>query len=212
MSDESPGSNLRNAAPRRDQDLLARSAGLQAEAREVLGQLDLERTLSDFGPPLLAGSFVSGLMTWRDLDIMFLAGATLSPPQVLKGLARLVLVPGVVGFDYVDERGARSPTGEVRDERYHVTAKYVRPGSTWRLDLTIWLHDDHKNVARWHEDLSHTLSDDDRVTILRIKDVWCRRAEYPEEVSGFDIYTAVLEHDVHTPKQFAAWLATDRTR
>src|SRR4051794_40389845 len=164
MSDESPGSNLRNAAPRRDQDLLARSAGLQAEAREVLGELDLERTLADFGPPLFAGSFVSGLMTWRDLDIMFLGGPTLSPPQVVKGLARLVLRPGVVGFDYADERGDSSPTGAVRDERYHVVATYVRPGGTWRLDLTVWLHDHHKDVARWHEDLSHTLTDGDRVT------------------------------------------------
>ena len=214
MSDTSPRGDPREVATRRDQDLLELSAALQAEAREVLTELDLERTLSGLGPPLFAGSFVSGLMTWRDLDIMFLGGPTFSPPSVMKALARLVLVPGVVGFNYVDERGDRSPTGEVRDERYHVAATYLRPGSTWRLDLTVWLHDPHENVSAWHENLSQTLTDDDRITILRIKDVWCHRAEYPDEVSGFDIYTAVLEHDVHTlaPRQFAAWLAADRAR
>jgi hypothetical protein len=199
-------------ATHRDQDLLERNAALQGEARQVLAELDLDRTLTDFGPPLFAGSFVSGLMTWRDLDIMFLGGPVLSPPQVLTALSRLVLVPGVVGFDYADERGDRSPTGEVRDERYHVTATYLRPRGTWRLDLTFWLQDPHKNVGAWHEKLSQTLTADQRITILRIKDVWCRRAEYPDEVSGFEIYTAVLEHDVHTPDEFAQWLAAGMAR
>jgi hypothetical protein len=203
-------SDRSDVSTRSDQDLLERAAALQLEAREVLTEVELERTLIDFGPALFAGSFVSGLMTWRDLDIMFLGGPTLSPPQLLNGLEKLVGVPGVVGLQYVDERGDRSPTGETRDERYHVVATYVRPSARWRLDLTVWLHDHHENVAAWHQTLSRTLSDDHRICILRIKDVWCRRPEYPDEVSGFEITTAVLEHDVRTPEQFAAWLAADK--
>jgi hypothetical protein len=42
--------------------------------------------------------------------------------------------------------------------------------------------------------------------LMLIKDVWHRRPEYPDEVSGFDIYTAVLEHGVGTPEEFGAWL------
>jgi hypothetical protein len=211
MKGTSPGRDPRDMATGRDQDLLERGAALQAEAHDVLTELDLERTLSDFGPPLFAGSFVSGLMTWRDLDIMFLGGPTLSPSQLLEGLGKLVLVPGVVGLNYVDERGDRSPTGEARDERYHVVATYLRPGSSWRLDLTVWLHDHHENVAAWHQTMSQTLTAEHRIDILRIKDSWCGRAEYPDEVSGFEIYTAVLEHGVRTPEQFAAWLAAGRT-
>ncbi len=195
-----------------DQVLLQRQSALQVEAREVLAELDLERTMSDFGPPLFAGSFVSGLMAWPDLDIMFLGGAALTPTRVLKGLAGLVGAPGIVGFTYVDERGDRSPTGDVRDERYHVTATYIRPSRSWRLDLTFWLHDPHENVTDWHENLSRTLTDEQRITILRIKDIWCRRAEYPDEVSGFEIYTAVLDDDVQTPEQFATWLSGSRTK
>lgn len=212
MNGTSPRRDPLDVSTGRDQDLLERSAALQAEAHEVLTELDLERTLSDFGPPLFAGSFVSGLMTWRDLDIMFLGGPTRSASQLLEGLGRLVLVPGVVGLNYVDERADRSPTGEVRDERYHVVATYLRPGSSWRLDLTVWLHDHHENVAAWHENLSETLAAEHRITILRIKDLWCGRAEYPDEVSGFEIYTAVLEHGVRTTEQFATWLAAGRTR
>lgn len=192
---------------RRAQDLLQRATALQAEAREVLAELHLEHSMSVFAPPLFAGSFVSGLMTWRDLDIMLPGGPTLSPAEVLGGLAELVSTPGVVGFTYADERGSRSPTGETLDERYHVTASYVRPSGTWRLDLTFWLHDPHEHVTRWHEQLSGSLTDVQRVTILDIKDFWCRRAEYPDEVSGFEVYTAVLDHGVRSPQEFGTWLA-----
>ena len=146
-------------------------------------------------------------MVWRELDIMFLGGPELSPAGVLAAMGRLVLLPGIVRFDYADERGPRSPTGERRDERYHVTTTYARPSGTWRLDLTFWLHDLHENVVAWHQQLRDSLTSEQRSAILRIKDVWHRRPEYPETVSGLDIYTAVLRHGVRSPEQFQDWLA-----
>jgi hypothetical protein len=44
--------------------------------------------------------------------------------------------------------------------------------------------------------------------VLRIKDVWHRRPEYPDVVGGTDIYAAVLDDGVRTPDEFAAWLDT----
>ena len=123
-----------------DEYLFQRQVALEAEARDVLDELDLERRLDDFGSMLVTGSFVSGLMVWRELDIMFFGGPELSPTDVLGAMGRLVLLPGIVRFDYADERGLRSPTGEARDERYHVSTTYVRPSGTWRLDLTFWLN------------------------------------------------------------------------
>ena len=190
-----------------DEYLLRRQVALQKEARDVLDELDLERRLDDFGSMLVTGSFVSGLMVWRDLDIMFLSGPELSPTDVLAAMGRLVLLPGIARFDYADERGARSPTGEPRDERYHVPTTYARPSGTWRLDLTFWLHDAHENVTAWHRRLRDSLTPEERSAILRIKDVWHRRPEYPDAVSGFEIYTAVLQHGVRAPEQFEDWLA-----
>jgi hypothetical protein len=183
---------------------------LQEEAREVLSELDLGSRLASYNPVLVTGSFVSGLMVWRDLDVMLLGGSRLSPPDVLTAITGLVVFPGMVGFEYADERGSRSPTREKRDERYHVPMTYVRPGGTWRLDLTFWLHDPHENITAWHEQLRESLTGQQRVDILGIKDVWHRRPEYPEAVSGFEIYTAVLDHGVRTPEQFANWLAVGR--
>jgi hypothetical protein len=95
-----------------DQELLVRQAALQAEAAQVLAELDLGRLFGDVGPVLVVGSYLSGLMCWRDLDVCLLAGVDCSPSDVLELLKRVVELPGVVGFSYRDERGERCPTVE----------------------------------------------------------------------------------------------------
>jgi len=183
-------------------ELLVRQAALQSEATGILAQLDL----ADLGPIHLAGSYVSGLMVWPELDVMVNVGPEFSPGDVLDLLRRFVERPDVTGFEYHDERGPRSPTKTVRDERYHVVISLVRGATVWRVDLTLWLNDPHVNITEWHESLRSTLSDEQRDAILGIKDVWHRRPEYPDDVGGTDIYRAVLEDGVRTPQQFADWL------
>jgi hypothetical protein len=184
-----------------DDDLDARQSALQAEGRTLLATIG--GLLDGLGEPIVTGSFVSGLMAWRDLDVMVLAHPGFTPHDVLALLGRAVDLPGVTGFDYVDERGARSPTGEQRDERYHVALAV----GAWRVDLSIWLYDDHRTVTDFHHALREQLTPEQRRAILRIKDVWHRRPEYPDEISGLEIYTAVLDHGVRTPEEFAAHLA-----
>jgi hypothetical protein len=179
-------------------DLLARQERLQASGREVFSSLS-----GLFDVPLMpTGSFVSGLMAWPELDVMLLGGPSFAPADVLALLRRAVEIPGVTGFDSRDDRGPRSPTGERRDERYHVGLAL----RDWQIDLSIWLHDDHANVTEWHVALAERITPDQRLAVLRIKDVWHRRPEYPGEVSGLEIYTAVLDHGVRTPAQFEQWL------
>lgn len=189
-----------------DAELAARQAALQAEARELLGAPDLAALLDGIGPPLLAGSFVSGLMCWREVDVMVLAGPDFSPQDVMRLAGRIVGLAGVTGLEYRDERGPRCVTGQVRDERYHlpVTVEWAR--HAWQIDLTLWLHDPHRNVTQWHEELRERITGEQRRAVLRIKDEWHRRPEYPGEVGGLEVYTAVLEDGVRTPEQFASWL------
>jgi hypothetical protein len=77
-------------SPASDEDLLARQSALQDEARRVLAELDLATLAADVGPLLVTGSFVSGLMSWRELDVMVLAGSDFSPQDVMGLLARIV--------------------------------------------------------------------------------------------------------------------------
>jgi hypothetical protein len=116
-------------------------------------------------------------------------------------------IPGVIGFDYRDERGNRSPTGLAKEERYHVPFLLDRPAGIWCLDLTLWLHDLHKNVTAWHKALRDSITDEQRAAVLRIKDVWFQRPCYPDQIGGHEIYTAVTKDAVSTPEEFRSWLA-----
>jgi hypothetical protein len=124
----------------------------------VLAELDLATLVADIGPLLYAGSFVSGLMCWREIDAMVLVGGDFSPQGVLRLLQRIVDHTGATSFEYHDERGPRCETGQIRDERFHVPFTVDRMGKSWRIDLTLWLHDAHGNVTRWHEELRERIT------------------------------------------------------
>ena len=194
-------------SPASDEDLLARQTALQEEARRVLADLDMAALVADIGPLLLAGSFVSGLMCWRELDVMVLAGGDFAPRDALRLLQRIIERTGATALEYRDERGSRCVTGQLRDERYHVPFTVERAGQPWRIDLTLWLHDAHLNVTRWHQELRGRITAEQRTAVLRIKDAWHRRPAYPGQVGGLDIYAAVIDDGVRTPRQFATWLA-----
>ncbi len=193
-----------------DEELAVRAVRLQAEGRALLDSLDLARLFADVGPVRVMGSVVSGLMVWRDLDVALLGGPDLAPVDVVRLLDRVVRLPGVVGFDYRDERGERTPA-ERRDERYHLTVHVAdAAGDTWYLDLSVFLYDLHDHVADWHLVLRDTVTPPERAAILRIKDVWHRRPEYPHEIGGWEVYQAVLHHGARTPADFGAWLDSAR--
>ncbi len=175
---------------------MGRPEELQAEARSVLALLE------PLGALVPTGSYVSGLMVWRDLDVMLLGGPDYTPEDVLTLLGKAVEIPGLTAFSYVDERGDRSPSGKQRDERFHVTLTV----GEWRVGLSIWLHDDHNDVSDWHRELAGRIADEERQAILAIKTIWHQRPEYPDEVGGFDICTAVLEHGVRSAVEFGVWL------
>jgi hypothetical protein len=82
----------------------------------------------------------------------------------------------------------------------------------WRFDLSLWLYDDHTNVAEWHRQLRDRLPPEQRQAVLRIKNDWCRRPEYPDEVGGTDIYDAVLNSGVRDAESFRRWLAERPSR
>jgi hypothetical protein len=185
----------------------SRQAQLQAEADALRRRWRLDEVLSRTGPVQYTGSYVSGLMVWRDLDVMVLVPSGFGLPDLVGLLAELVALPGVAGFDVHDERGPRSPTGQRRDERWHLPLVTDSTSGAWRIDLTLWLHDAHVNLTRWHEELRARVTTEQRAAILRIKDAWHVRPEYPDVVSGLEIYTAVVEDGVRTPEQFGSWLA-----
>lgn len=187
-------------------ELLQRQTLLQAESRQVLADLDLIPCLNRLGHTEHIGSSVSGPMVWRDLDV----GARCRQPsadRVFETLRPIMIHPRVYEVLYREETGSRSPSGQAQDQRYYFVIRYITPaGQRWKIDISVWLTDAPRNQLRHLDYLAQQLTEETRLAILWIKDVWHRLPTYPDEVSGTDIYTAVLDHGVRTPAQFAAYL------
>ena len=197
---------IRQLNPRYAAELLERQRSLQAEARQVLTDLALMSSLSQLGHAEHIGSSVSGLMVWRDLDV----GARCpqpSPDRVFQTLQPILTHSRVHEVLYREETGPRSPSGQSTDQRYYFVLRYMTVADQrWKIDISIWLTDAPRNQLGHLEDLARRLTDETRLAILWIKDVWHRLETYPDEVSGTDIYAAVLDHGVRTPEQFATYL------
>lgn len=178
-------------------DLLAHAEALQAEGVRVLADLDLETAFPTFGPPQLVGSVLSGLITYRDLDVTFTApGATAS--EVLRGLATIATRPGLLAADFRDERADRRPTPAITDERFYAVLTH----HTWKIDLTFWLHD----VPRPHVAEAtrlRTATPEQKLAVLHLKQT---HPAYPHTISGTTIYTAVLNHNIRTNTQLTEYL------
>jgi hypothetical protein len=54
--------------------------------------------------------------------------------------------------------------------------------------------------------MHRVLTQETRLTILRLKDEWHRRPNYPDVVSATNIYDAVLSHGVKSPAEFETYL------
>ena len=182
-----------------DAELLSRQDALQAEARRFAAEHRLDEQLAPLGRVIPVGSAVTGLMVWRDLDYTVDAeGATAADVwdalrPILHRAQRLT---------YADETGDR--VGETAPHERHY---FVFRVDGWKLDVSVWTNGAPEDVERYQHELVARLDDESRLAILRLKDAWHVRPEYPEVVGGFDICRAVLDHGVRTQAELEAHLA-----
>lgn len=185
--------------------LAARQQRLQTEAHAVLADLDLPGTLGRLGPFEHVGSSASGLMVHRDLDVC-IRSSNPTTAQVFDALRPVITHPDVHEVVYRNETGLRSPTGHPKDQRHYVILQYEHHGHAWKIDITVWISPTPRPHLDEVERLKREAIGAKRDAILWIKDTWHTRAEYNDTVGGVDIYAAVLDHDVRTPDEFAAYL------
>ena len=185
MERESPPST-----PSSDEELLARQDALQAEARDFLAAHRVEQRLAAAGRVLLVGSYVTGLMVWRDLDVC------VDARDLEREAAWRLVEPFVLGADRVRYEHLTEP-----DDRRHF---FVLRLDGWKLDLSLFTAGIPPEVEAFQDELVHSLDEEKRLAILRLKELWHRRPEYPELVGGFEICDAVLR-GLRTPAELEAF-------
>ena len=193
-----------------DDELLIRQRALQAESDAAAADLGLDETLRTFGRPTRTGSSALGLMVKRDVDIT-VACPELTPSlreQVVELAARLARHERVRQVMFRDDTGRWNSEPEEYPDGLYIGLRYraADAGSQeWNFD--VWLVDQPERQP----DLAHLktllprLTDETRVAILQIKEVWITRPEYGRGVNGALIYGAVLDDGVRSVDEFENW-------
>lgn len=172
-------------------ELRRRQADLQEEAGRLVAGLDLLGTLGGIGRVVPLGSAVTGLMVWRDLDFGVDARDRASR-EVWCEMAPLLSRCSELRYIH-----------EVDDSRHY----FVLLVDGWKVDVSIWAAGIPPEVEGFQQRLLASLDESRRLVILRLKDAWWRLPHYPEVVSAWQIYDAVIEHHVSTLAELDAYLS-----
>jgi hypothetical protein len=173
-----------------DDELLVRQADLQREAATFVGELGLIELLGRAGRVIRLGSAVTGLMVWRDVDFGVDA-LDLTADAAWETMRPLL--PRCSTLHYANDE---------EDRRHY----FVMRIDGWKVDVSLWFAGVPPGVEAFQAELPARLTDESRLAILRLKDFWYRSPDYPEIVSAWEIYDAVLSHDVRTLDELDAFL------
>lgn len=183
------------------EDILARvwawnSARLKKEADVIMKRLDLPDCLEEYGIANLVGSYSTGLLVRRDIDVHILAYSSdfylVINPILRRFLDRKDVHEVRVGDD-------RASTGLIlRIDGY--------PGQsgTWDIDIVV-THRMERTRFAMDERIQRSLTPEQREAIFRIKGDFYRRGKLGGTTS-LRIYGAVLDGGVRTPAEFEKYV------
>jgi hypothetical protein len=190
--------------PLSDDEILEREAALQAEAAEVLDDLDLLAIVRAVGSPTRTGSSAYGLMVARDIDVTTVCPVldVEAPFDAIRPLARHARVRRLT---FCNDTGRWNTDPAYPDGLYWMVEYVAGAGEAWNLDLW-FLRDGTTQFDLEHVlTLPRRLTLETRLAILRIKDAVRARAG-DDRVRSHRVYEAVLDHGVRTPEAFERYL------
>lgn len=186
-----------------DAALLSRQEMLQTEAHVVLNDLDLLRILAEVGRPYQVGSVALGLMVWRDIDLTVLC-PSLEPDRIFGIMRPLASHPRVRQLHFRNDTGHWNQDPALPDGLYWSPQYVTDAGDEWKMDIWFLQEDTQEPGIDHLDSIPPKLTDETRLAILRIKDIWHTLPDYRSTVRSIDIYAAVLDHGVRTPEDFRA--------
>lgn len=188
-----------------DEQLIVRAKSLQEEARRILEELDLLRIIGAISEPDVVGSVKNGLMIMPDIDIH----AWMEEPSleiVSDMLSTFAKMPTMQKVQFNNYRELR------RDDRtdrihfphaYYVGLRTVQPSGEWKID--IWFGK-RGEVGDYDDSELNAITDEQRLSILRLKEEWKDGKGYRDGVLSTDIYKAVMRAGIKDEEGFAEYL------
>ncbi|MCR4263970.1 MAG: hypothetical protein NUV98_04610 [Candidatus Roizmanbacteria bacterium] len=188
-----------------DVQLLERAKSLQGEARRILKEIDLLTIIGTISEPEIVGSVKNGLMIVPDIDIH----AWVERPN-LEAVANLI--PALVKMPTIQKVQFNNYRELRRDDRkdrihfphaYYVGLRTVQPSGEWKIDT--WFGEKGK-IGDYDDSELSIITDEQRLIILRLKEMWKTEKGYRDGVLSTDFYKAVMRHRVKDEKEFLEYL------
>jgi len=172
---------------------------LHKQAEKILKDLNLIEVLKKYGVPKIVGSYALELMSWPDIDIVVITEPNYK--HYLNLVNYLFEKEDIYSLNLQDFRKSIYPD---RPQGIYCGISYiVKPNTFWKID--VWFFPDVKAFDVINE-VKSKLTDINRAIILKIKNEMREKIKHGKEISGIDVYKAVLENGVRDLEGFRQYL------
>jgi len=180
---------------------------LISEANIILYDYGLLEILRKYGNPIVHGSYLLNLMTWRDLDI-YLENDEINVEDFFNlglGIATR-LKPR--RMSYRNESIGKTPN--LPKGLYWGVYTALEFPDEWKINIWAMDSDQIRSQCEKLQDLKSKISEKNRLIILMIKSHFCKHPEYRKTFFSGDIYKSVIEGNVKSVHEFSKWLGENR--
>jgi len=184
-------------------DLADQQEQLQNEANDVLKELKLLEELKKYGRIHTVGSLSSGLMTWRDIDIVVIVPKLDRTPIHMLCTHFIDLDLARIDLSVIDFRNDKR---SYLPRTLFLCAKYMHSGAIWRIEIHFATEEEAPPSIEDVAKLKSQLTPQTRHTILALKHELATHHQYRKQIFSIDIYRAVLEHKVRDMLHFKEYL------
>jgi hypothetical protein len=185
------------------EDLLKQQNELQHEAQQVLDRLEIEKYFSQFGRVEIGGSVVTGLMTWRDIDVGVLVNALPDRDTLVEVAKHILTFSEIVGVNITDNTKKKNPN---HPSGLYIGLTYLfEAENKWKIDLWFITPEAYPDTSytAWLKD---SLTPESTQVILEIKNDIHANPKYKKTIFSIDVYEAVIKHGVTDLAGFKAYL------
>lgn len=185
--------------------LISTAEKLQKEAVRILKEIGLMEILAKFSSPKIVGSVASGLLVTKDIDIhAYIQNYDIK--KVVNLLPKLATLPTIQKIQFNNYRELRRDYLKNRIDfphAYYVGLRTIQPSGEWKIDIWFAKKED---IEEFDDPRLGSLTDEQKGTILSLKQKWSAQSGYKDGVTGLDFYRAVLDFNVKNEDDFKLYL------
>ncbi|MHA1344444.1 MAG: hypothetical protein ACTSQG_10675 [Promethearchaeota archaeon] len=184
-------------------DYLSLAKKLKDEADEIIERTEILEILASFGEVYPIGSYIMGLLTAREVDIL-LEVENFDDLHLTYDMSReFSKIEGLDDFYFRNDFLLESEKGP-KFMTWYIKFK-LRKLKRWAFNIIVTGHEEASSILQNNKEIRNKINDNNRERILNLKSELCKTPDYREAFRANDIYKAVIECDINTMEEWRKW-------